>query len=408
MNDITRGVLQSIDPQLIGERIAEARRGRGLTQSDLAQSLGVARTTITAMEKGVRRPRAIELARIAEILESSARRFVEPPGTKDTPSFLIFFRRRMADHGPALARDIGTFQQMCAWYVELEGRLGEPLPRRYPPVYEIGETEPNRAADEVATSERNRLGLGDGPIADVWGLLETDIGLRLVEFPMSDTSIAGMVLFTESLGGCVAVNAKHPPARQRWTAIHEYAHFLVDRDQAEVTVLRKRSRLPRSERFADAFASSFLMPAPGLIRKFEGLRRAKSEGITPSDVLALAHHYAVSFDAMMIRLESLNLLPGGTREYLKERGFRPDEGKKLLGLAIEERYDIGPRRYLTLCAQAHQAGFLSEGEVAEHLGLSLVDARDAVQRILSQSDVSLDGEWVQGSLDLTTSMLPAG
>ncbi|MBA3274731.1 MAG: ImmA/IrrE family metallo-endopeptidase [Chloroflexia bacterium] len=403
---MSRNILQSIDPVIIGERIAEVRRGRGLTQADLAQSLGVARTTITAMENGERRPRAIELAKIAAVLDSSARRFVEPVNTE--VSFPVLFRRKMGEHGPALARDIGTFQQLCAWYVVLEMQLGAPLPRRYPPVYDVGETEPNRAADEVATSERNRLGLGDGPLADVWGLLETDIGLRLVEFPMSDASVAGMMLFAESLGGCIAVNAKHPPARQRWTSIHEYAHFLVDRNQAEVTVLRKRSRLPRSERFADAFASSFLMPAPGLIRKFEGLRRVKSDGITPSDVLVLSQHYAVSFDAMMIRLESLNLLPGGTREYLKERGFRPDEGKRLLGLAIEERHDIGPRRYLTLCAQAFQAGSLSEGEVAEHLGLSLVDARDAVQRILSQTDVSLDGEWVQGSLDLTTAMLPAG
>ena len=77
-------------------------------------------------------------------------------------------------------------------------------------------------------------------------------------------------------------------------------------------------------------------------------------------------------------------------------------------MRTEERHDFGPRRYLTLCVKAHQSGLLSEGEVAERLALSPVDARDAVQRIIVQTDVSPDGEWIQGSLDLTTALLPAG
>lgn len=402
-----QGILQSIDPALIGDRIADARRERRLTQADLAEELGVARTTISAMEQGERRPRASELVKIARVLDRSIRALIQPVANDPGPSFVVQFRRSAANHGDALVADIRTFEQLCQWYLDLEESLGEPLPRRYPPVYDIAETSPDRASQEVASSERNRLGLGDGPIADLWGLLETDIGLRLLVFPMRDTATAGMFLYGEVYGGCIAINAKHPPERQRWTAAHEFAHFLSDRMRPEISVLRKRARQPQGERFAADFARCFLMPASGLIRKFEGMRRAKSSGVTPGDVLILARHYTVSFEAMMMRLEELNLVPGGTHAYLRGRGFRPEEGKRMLGLDLGRRDEIGPQRYLTLCAEAFQRGNLSEGELAQRLSLSRVDARDAVQRLTTMHTITSEGEYEQGSLDLAAALIPA-
>ena len=46
---------ESIEPRRLGGRLQEARAARGLTQQDLADVLGLARTTITAIEKGERR-----------------------------------------------------------------------------------------------------------------------------------------------------------------------------------------------------------------------------------------------------------------------------------------------------------------------------------------------------------------
>ena len=67
-------LLTSIDPAIIGERLAEARRARGLTQQQAAEFLDVARTTITAMEKGERRPRAVELVKSRPTLRPSGAR----------------------------------------------------------------------------------------------------------------------------------------------------------------------------------------------------------------------------------------------------------------------------------------------------------------------------------------------
>lgn len=224
---------------------------------------------------------------------------------------------------------------------------------------------------------------------------------------MGDAETAGMFLYGQVYGGCIAINAKHPPERQLWTAAHEFAHLLTDRMRPEISVLRKRARQPQGERFADDFARCFLMPASGLTRKFEGIRRAKSSGVTSGDVLILARHYTVSVEAMMLRLEALNLVPRGAHAYLQGSGFRPEAGKRMMGLDFGQHDEPGPQRYLTLCAEAFQRGDLSEGELAQRLSLSRVDARDAVQRLTTMHTLTSEGEYEKGSLDLAAALIPA-
>ena len=60
-------VIDTIDPRVLGRRLQEARKARGFTQQDVADSLAVARTTITALEKGERRTRPDELIQMARL-----------------------------------------------------------------------------------------------------------------------------------------------------------------------------------------------------------------------------------------------------------------------------------------------------------------------------------------------------
>src|SRR4029078_8887854 len=59
-------ILDKIDLRQLGESLQKARIRQGLTPEDAARLLDVARTTITAIEKGERRIRASELMRLAE------------------------------------------------------------------------------------------------------------------------------------------------------------------------------------------------------------------------------------------------------------------------------------------------------------------------------------------------------
>jgi hypothetical protein len=122
-----------------------------------------------------------------------------------TEEFAIQFRAAIAQadrHHTELERAIQEYQQLCEDYLELERLCGAPLTRNYPSPYSVEGISPEEAAEDIASAERNRLGLGDGPILRLREILESDIGLRSF-YPRLPSHIAGMFAYTERVGGCI-------------------------------------------------------------------------------------------------------------------------------------------------------------------------------------------------------------
>lgn len=71
--------LESIDPRDLGARLREARKVRGWTQQRAAQMLGVAQTTMAAIENGKRRIHAAELAWLSRLYERRLWTLLAPP-----------------------------------------------------------------------------------------------------------------------------------------------------------------------------------------------------------------------------------------------------------------------------------------------------------------------------------------
>jgi Zn-dependent peptidase ImmA (M78 family)/transcriptional regulator with XRE-family HTH domain len=397
--------LNTIDAAVIGDRLAAARKARGMTQQQAAEELQVARTTIVAMEKGERRPKVEELVRFAAIYGRQVGDFLRPSPMREPDSFMVQFRaaRAPADSPANEQReaDIRRFKNLCEQYLELEHITGARLPSHYPGPHPTEGTDPEREAEEVASAERNRLGLGDGPAGNIWQVLESDVGLRVFAFPFADSRVAGLFAYTDELGGCIAVNANHPEERRRWSAVHEFGHFLTtDRFRAEVQVLPSYRRVPQAERFAEAFARHFLMPPNGMIRRFQTIKRAKGSPVTPADLLNLGQLYGVSFQALVLRLEELKLLPPGTWDRLKDAGFKVNEAKELLAIPpIPDQIQRLPYRYEALAVQAFLDGEISEGRLAQFLGTDRVGARERVAKL---TDMRFDenGEIRQVALPL--------
>lgn len=388
----------NLDPSILGARLAEARRDRKLTQQDAADAIDVARTTITAIEKGTRKPRASELAKLLLLYGRSVSEFASAPESPKSPPFSIQFRGpKSASLQPGV---IQQFERLCHWYRELEIEDGILELAAPPPLYSLQPLDPATAGEVLASSERNRLGLGDGPIADLWRLLESDVGMRIFSFPIDATSIAGMFLYSSELGACVALNANHPVELQRWSLAHEYAHLLTDRFQAEITVLASRGRESERERMAESFALHFLMPTPGLIRRFQALQLETGGRITPTELLQLGYLYGVSTEAMTNRLEGLNLIPPGTWNRLREAGFKSRSAQQSLNFlpAASEKLRF-PMRYVALNVRAFEAGRLSEGQLAKRLMSDRVDTRRWVEES-SFAPVLRDGEVLQLPIDL--------
>ena len=400
-------VMETIDPRVLGQRLQEARKARNLTQQDVAESLSVARTTITALEKGERRPRPGELIQMARLYGRPVSDFV---GSKEPiADFAVQFRTAVSNAASMgaqqeLEQAVQEFQRLCEDYRYLEHLSGASLRQNYPPQYSTGWTTPEDAAEEVATSERNRLGLGDGPILSLRETLESDVGVRVfsIELP---SRVAGMFSYTEEFGGGIVVNARHPEERRRWSMAHEYGHFLTRRFQAEVSMLGAYRRVPAAEKFADAFARCMLMPATGLRRRFNEMSRAADGRITAAEVCRIAHHYFVSVEAMMLRLEELRLLLGGTWDRLRDRGFKVREAQTQLGLLPHPSSDrLLPFRYQLLAARAYEEGNLTEGQLARVLRVDRVSARRIVRELTNPVHVLDEGEISSLSIDLASSI----
>ena len=372
----------SIDelPALLG-RLRAARKAKRLTQQEVAERVGMSRTTVVAIEKGNRRLRFQELIDMAALYGRSVNELLRP--TPVTDDFVALFR---SSPGSSIETDrvdpgVALLQELADDYLEVERVAGAPLPRRYPPEVTIQGIGVAQAAESLATSERNRLGVGDGPLLELRKLLEADVGLRIFALDLS-SRVAGLFVNSSAHGGCIAINANHPFSRQRWTLAHEYAHFLVHRRQFEVTRVDGYRRVPRTERFADAFAAGFLMPAAGLTRRFLDVTQARSGGATPADLVCLADLFQVSFEALTRRLENLELVRRHTWDRLSNAGFRVNEARRMLELASPPAdTELLPRRFRYLAVEAWSRGDLSEGQLARLLRVDRITARQLVTNL---------------------------
>lgn len=377
-------------PGPLALRLRAAREARGLTQAQAAAELGVSRPLLIAIEKGTRQASPQELARLAEIYRTTVSDLLRPA----PPPAAIGARFRAvmtADQHDAdeLTSAADELQRRADDYLDLLRIAGTEPPGRPEPVRAV-RTADSRRAEDLATEERNRLGLGDGPVRPLREVLEIEVGLRVFLLPLP-SRIAGLFVIAEPLGGCVAVNSRHPAERRRWTMAHEYAHYLANRDRAEVTRLVYQ-RQPESEYFADAFAASFLMPRSGLSRRFHELKRTSADRVTPAMLVQLAHAYGVSLQALSDRLEDLGLIPAGTWERLRERNFQPRLAARMLGLGQpEEAGEALPLHYRLLAAQLYADGEITETQFARYLHTDIVGARRAYAELTETADVASDG-----------------
>jgi Zn-dependent peptidase ImmA (M78 family)/transcriptional regulator with XRE-family HTH domain len=388
------------DTRLLGQRLAEARRARGLTQQDAADHLGCSRPIVIAIEKGTRRVNPDELVALAEFYGRSLHELVRPSGGVTTvePHLRAALDSSRADD-EAMAEAIREFQRFAEDYRELERITGVRLLETYTPQMSIPTRgDLRRFAENAAVRERSRLQLGDQPILNLRQVMENDGGLRVFYGPMPST-VAGMYVFAAELGYCAFINRKHPAERRRYTLAHEYGHFLCDRHKPGIDYLSEAGRKPRNERFADAFATSFLMPESGIRRQVTEVAAASGD-FQVADLCRLSDYYFVSVQAMTLRLEDLGLIEKGTWNYLKEEGFQPALAKQELGLEPPGRQEeTYPQRYKYLAVQAYSQGKISEGQLARFLRCDRVSAREVVAQCSTQPYVDPSGNSVVLKMD---------
>jgi Zn-dependent peptidase ImmA (M78 family)/DNA-binding XRE family transcriptional regulator len=370
--------LDQLDPTEVGERLRIAREGAGISQAAAADKINVARTTLIAIEKGQRRVRLPELQQLAKLYNSSVNALLRQEAIQVdlAPRFrkLIGSSEGAAETAAKLMADLAKAE------VELENLLGFKRIQNYPPERPILRGDVRAQAEQDALELRQRLGLGISPVPDIVTLLELELGVR-VYVRRFDGKISGLFAYDEALGPCILLNANHPRERRTQSAAHECGHFISTRREPEI-LHNHQTENSREERYADAFGRAFLTPARGVIQKFHEVT-AGSDRLNRRHAIVLAHFFGVSREAMIRRLEELELVKPGTWDWFKSNGGITDEqAKQVLGdlpAADSQKADADrptTLRLNLLAAEVYRQGLLSEGQLARLLHLDRVEIRE--------------------------------
>lgn len=381
MND-----LNEISSQEIGRRLRLARDNAGIRQDDAAQVIGMSRPTLVSIEKGTRRVRIQELQSLARRYGISVNALLrrEAVHTDLVPRF----RRLRETSDDYIAEAVRLLNDLVKAELELENVLGIERRKNYPPERGIGTGNVIEIAEQHAQDFRNWLGLGSGPITDIFTLIELDIGIRLYQRRLSSGSkVAGLFAYDHVVGACILLNANHPLERRLQSAVHELGHFVGIRQLPEI-LEENEQFISREERYANAFGRAFLTPRKSFEESFKQLT-AGSDKLTRRHIILLAHQYHISREACGRRLEELGLVRKGiwawfeangritneqAREVLGEAAERPDPAKDDADRSVSHRMSL--RAYA-----AWKRNLMSEGQLADLLNVDRVELRGLIDQI---------------------------
>ena len=368
--------LDSIEAVDVGTRLRGAREAAGLTQTDAAADLRVARTTLVAMEQGRRRVRIDEIQHLAHLYGTSVNAVLRREAVH--VDLVPRFRKLPTANDEAAERAARLLTDLVRAEVELENLLGVTRTRNYPPARPLLPGDVRLQAENDATELRQWLGLGLAPIRDVMSLLELDVGVRLYVRPL-DSRVSGLFAYDDGVGACILLNAKHPRERQAQAGVHELGHLTSRRQTPDVCRFDRQDD-SREERYANAFGRAFLTPARTVAVRFQDVTAGASR-FTRRHVILLAHAFGVSREAMVRRLEELDLVKRGTWDWFEANGgITNEQAGQVLGKpgAGPDTPDARCRvsfRLGLLAAEAHRCELLSEGQLALLLRLDRVELR---------------------------------
>jgi Zn-dependent peptidase ImmA (M78 family) len=236
-----------------------------------------------------------------------------------------------------------------------------------------------------AAEERKRLALGSEVIADIRGLVESQ-GALVYSTPVRGGSLSGCFALIAGQPW-ILVNTAQSMGRQRFTIAHEYCHSLVDRERQFVVCTSEK---PPHEKFADAFASAFLMPSESTMAFFSG-----DDGleVTPARVVDYCYAFGASYQAAVNRLADLRVVSRRQRDALHQEspmrvatalGYDVTDPSSPFHMADDEcrpTIDSYPRAYRAAALRAHEAGLISDSKLAELLGVDADDLDDLLDPI---------------------------
>ena len=321
-------------------------------------------SAVSQFENGRAKPRVETLIRLALALGVPPEFFSGKPLPLIPPSACHFRslrsttvkeRRRVLAFGTLLKGFVDHLHTM----VNFPEEQLSPLRERIGAVADI---------EEASMMVRDAWNLGQGPISDMIGLLESK-GVLTIEVPGHTNRLDAFSVWVENQPMIFLTYDKNSSSRRRFDAAHELGHLIFHRNTEPGSA--------DAERAADAFASAFLLPKVPFVSEFpvrlnwDRLREMKKRwGVSLAAIIRRAYDLGIISDATYRRAYM----------HLNQTGWRtnePDEpqmeypsllqravslldgaGFPLRKLASEIKIGVGPLERLLLPPRAQQVSLV--------------------------------------------------
>lgn len=284
-------------PGFIPERLTEARAARRISSmAALARLMGVSPSTVTRWEDGSIAPDADALTQLSTTLQVRREFFLRPVHRSGRP---MFYRSLSS----TLVRDLDYQHSQMSWLHEISSVLQHyvnfPLVD-VPDVLAGASYKQLRDEDieRIAVDLRRHWKIGEGPCADVVGLLER-IGFVVGSIEMGTAKLDGLCSWAvDDRPHVLLATDKMSFPRRQMDAAHEMAHAILHRN---VTEPELKQDLKEIEAQAFRLASAFLLPSTTYPLEVPRPSLAAFQ--------TLKERWRVSIKAQIKRLVDLEMIP---------------------------------------------------------------------------------------------------
>jgi Zn-dependent peptidase ImmA (M78 family)/DNA-binding XRE family transcriptional regulator len=337
-------------------RLALARKRRGLTMTGLAKKLDVSLRTVSAYESGENPPLPAVFAKISAILGFPFAFFLGDDMESLEVANASF---RALSKMTAKHRDMAKSQGELAIYLSkwLDGKFD--LPKCELPDLST-ETDQEAAAEYV----RDRWSLGQQPVKNMIHLLESK-GVRIFSIAVEAREVDAFSVWIGDVP-FVFLNSYKSAERSRFDAAHELGHLILHKHGAP------QGRQAEIE--ANRFAAAFLMPKAGVLAN-------APKFVTLPELRIRKKFWNVALAALNHRLYEIGYASEWHYQHLcveiSKRGYRihePDGSPRETSLLLPQ-----------LFANLYQEDGLTRSRIAEELQIPLAELENLLFSLVMTS-----------------------
>lgn len=354
-----------LDLNEFAKKLARCRTQLQLSVAEVAEATGLTVTKIEGFEAASVQPSGDDVLVLADFFTCDYRFFISNDRLAAFEQTDSLYRMHGGEFSKEDRRNILEFIFLC----ECEHQLEYDLERRVETFEFIprGTFYKGQGA-KAAEALRAYFGYAANAVpSDVYADFRK-LGFHVFRRRLANSNISGLTIRHPFAGTCILVNYDEDIYRQRFTAAHEAAHGILDRDQEFVVSFASESTRDRNvEIRANTFASRYILPQ-SLVSAIP------VSDWSGADAANWASRLKVSTSAFAIALKEAGKIDAETANRLRKTrvpaSVKVDpELSGLKGRTFERKSELLKRGlstfYVDLCFQALSRDLISAGRAAE-------------------------------------------